>query len=338
MLTDMVRLASIGVGWWGGVLAEKATATGVAEIVACFARNVEKREAFAVAHGCRPAGSYDEVLADPSVEGVLIATSHESHRPLIEQAASAGKAIFVEKPLTTTVEDAEACVAAADAGGVILQVGHQRRRLAAEREIRRMLDAGEMGEIEMMEGSQSIPNGYSMPDEAWRWSESQSPLGSMTSLGIHKLDSFLYLAGPVRSVFAFSRKGRHRPIDEATALAFEFVSGAVGTLVTSFFTPRLVALTVSATDTTAIATEDGARLSLVRRTDPQPVEVPLIKVDPLADQLVEFARAIRGETRVEVDGRAGLEVVRVLAAAVESAATRRAVDVTRCRTSSDVTR
>ncbi len=317
-MAEKVRLASIGVGWWGGVLAEKVKTGELAEIVSCFARNPEKRAVFAATHGCRAAASYHQILSDPEIEGVLIATSHRSHRQLITEAAAAGKAIFVEKPMTTTVADGLACVEAAERAGVVLQVGHQRRRHPAEREIKRLLQHGDLGDIEMIEGSQSIPNGYTMPDEAWRWSEEESPLGGMTSLGIHKIDSFLYLAGPVRSVFTFSRKGRNRPIDEATVVAFEFTSGAVGSLVTSFFTPRVSTLTVSATEATAFSSEDGSRLSLVRRTDPTPTEVALTAIDAVADQLAEFARAIRGETTVEVDGRAGLEVVRVLAAAHQS--------------------
>ena len=66
------------------------------------------------------------LLADPRVEGILIATSNRSHRPLIEQAAAAGKAVFVDKPLTTTMSDGLAAVEAAEAAGIVLQVGHQR--------------------------------------------------------------------------------------------------------------------------------------------------------------------------------------------------------------------
>jgi predicted dehydrogenase len=324
---EHVRLGSIGLGWWGKVLAEAVANVPDASVTRCYARGEAGRAAFADQFGCRPADSLDELLADPEVDGVLIATSHQSHRSLIEEAAAAGKHVFVEKPLTTGVADGLAAVEAAEAAGVLLQVGHQRRRTTIERTMRRMVEAGEVGEIEMVEGSQSIPKGYTMPTEAWRWDTDQSPLGSMTSLGIHKIDSFHYLAGPIRSVFAFTRAGRFRPIDEATALAFEFESGAVGTLVTSFFVSRVVELTISGTDATLFSHGDGAVLEVQKRDETNRIEIPLTQIDPVLDQVTEFARAIRGEAEVEVTGRVALEVVRVLEAAAESARSKRAIDL-----------
>ena len=324
---QQVRLGSIGLGWWGKVLAEAVGKVPDVAITSCFARGEAGRATFADQFGCRPADSLEELLADPDIDGVLIATSHESHRTLIEQAAAAGKHVFVEKPLTTTVADGLASVEAAEAAGVLLQVGHQRRRNTIERTMRRMVEAGDVGDIEMVEASQSIPNGYTMPDEAWRWDATQSPLGSMTSLGIHKVDTFHYLAGPIRSVFAFTRAGRSKPIDEATALAFEFESGAVGTLVTSFFVARVVEMTIAGTDATVFSRIDGTVLEVQKRGEMNRTEIPLTHIDPVVDQLTEFARAIRGEAEVELTGRVALDVVRVLEAAAESARSRRAIDM-----------
>ncbi len=322
-----VGLASIGLGWWGKVLADAAVETGEIRIVSCFARREEGREAFAQKYGCRAASSLDDLLVDPEVEGVLIATSHRSHRDLIERAAAAGKAVFVDKPLTLSVADGKAAIAAAEKAGVVVQVGQQRRRKPANRKIRAMIDAGDLGELEALESVQSIPNGFRMPEQAWRWNAEESPLGGMTSLGIHKIDTMRYLAGPIKSVFCFTRPSRHFSIDEATALAIEFDSGAVGTLLTSFFTPVISEITVYGQEATAFNQADGTRLFVQKRGEVVRQEVELEQVDPEVDQLVEFARAIRGETTPEVGGREGLEIVSILEAAIESARTRRAVDV-----------
>ncbi len=326
-MTDIVKLASVGLGWWGKTLARGAAASGEAEVVTCFARRPEGREEFASEIGCRAAESWDAVLSDDEVQGVVIATSHESHRTLIEEAASAGKAVFVEKPLTTTVADGRAAVEAAEAAGIVFQVGQQRRRTAANRRIRAMLDAGELGEIQALYGVQSVPNGFRMPQEAWRWDATQSPLGGMTSLGVHKVDSMIYLAGPISSVFCFTRPGREVTIDEATVLALQFESGAVGTITTSFFTPRISELSVYGTKASAFNTADGSALGVQDVDSMETVTVPLDAIDPVADQMGEFARAIRGEAQVEVDGRAGLAVVAVLEAAVRSSETGQAVPV-----------
>jgi len=327
MSDDKVRLASVGLGWWGSELAAAVASTGRAEIVSCFSRGIEGREAFAAKHGCRAAGSLDELLADPEVEGVIIATSHQSHRSMIEQAASAGKHVFVEKPFTNSVEDGRAAVAAAREAGVLLQVGHQRRRTAAKRRIKAMLEAGELGDVETVVAHQSIPNGFKMPDEAWRWDPEQSPLGSMTSLGVHKIDTMHYLVGPIRTVFALTRPGRFRPIDEATVLAMEFENGALATLTTSFFTPVINDTAVFCTDGAAYSSGGGAKLKVQGRDDPAAEEVELDPIDPVVDQLAAFASAIRGEVPVEVDGEAGLAVVAVMEAAVQSAASAQAVEV-----------
>ena len=235
--------------------------------------------------------------------------------------------MFVDKPFTNTVEDGLAAIAAARDAGVLLQVGHQRRRTPAKRRIKAMLEAGELGDVETVVTNQSIPNGFKMPETAWRWDPDQSPLGSMTSLGVHKIDTINYLVGPVRRVFAFTRPGRVKPIDEATVLALELESGALATLTTSFFTPVVNDTTVFGTDAAAWSTKGGAKLKIQGRDDPEPVEVELEPIDELADQMAAFAAAVRGEAPVEVDGEAGLAVIAVMEAAVESAESGRAVDV-----------
>lgn len=330
-MTRPVGLASIGLGWWGKVLAEAANRSGEARIVTCYARGAEGRSAFADQFACRAADSLDDVLADPEVEGVLVATSHQSHRDLIERAAAAGKGVFVEKPLTTNVADAVAAVEAAERAGIPLQVGHQRRRTAADREIRRLIDEDRLGDIEALDGVHSVPNGFRMPETAWRWNPEESPLGSMTSLGIHKIDSMQYHAGPIRSVFCFTRSGRSHPIDEATVLALEFESGAVGTLVTSFFSAVCSELAVHGQSASAYNLADGTRLQLQIRGEATREDIELEAVDPVVDQLLEFTRAVRGEVAPEVDGRVALHVVEVLEAAMVSARDRRAVDIEEVR-------
>lgn len=324
---ETVGLGLIGLGWWGSVLANAAEAGEASRVVTCFARSEESRDEFAAKHGCRAASSLDDLLADPEVEGVLIATSHQSHRSLVEQAAAAGKHIFVEKPLTTTVADGRACLDAAASAGVLFQVGHQRRRTAANRRIKQMLEDGEIGDVETVVAQQSVPNGWKLPETAWRWDPEQSPLGSMTSLGVHKIDTMHYLVGPIARVSTFTRAGRSHPIDEATVVAFEFENGALATLTTSFFTPVVNEIAVFGSLAAAYNTNAGANLSVQRREDPAPEEVDLPEINPEVDEIAGFARAIRGEGPIEPDGEAGLAVIAVMEAAVESAETGRAIDV-----------
>lgn len=327
-MTEVVRVASVGVGWWGKELAEAATRSGRLDVVSCFARTPESRHTFAEAHGCREASSLAELLADDAVEGLLIATSHSTHRELIEKAAAAGKHVFVEKPLTLSAADGRAAVDAARDAGIVLQVGHQRRRFPAHRAIKGLIDDGSIGDIQMLEANHSLPNGFRMPDEAWRWNPEQSPLGSLTSLGLHQIDTFHYLAGPIAGVSVRTRAGRGDvTIDEATALLFDFESGAVGTLLTSFFTPWHISLSVHGTEGAAFADHDGSTLEFQRRGENERSPRPLEAMDGVADQLVEFADSVRGMKSPEVDGEMALAAIAVMEAGVESSRTGRRVAV-----------
>jgi len=326
-MSGAIGLGMVGVGEWARVLAAVIDRNSDAELVSCFSRTETARRQFASDFGCSPAGSLDELLDDDRVDGVIVATSHNSHVQIVQQAAAAGKAVFVEKPLATRPAEARTAVQAAEAAGVPLQVGHQRRRSAAIRRIKSLLEAGTLGDIELIEANQSLPSGDTMPPTAWRWDPSQSPLGSMTGLGVHKLDTLSFLAGPIDSVFAFTRAGRDVPVDEATALSLRFEGGALGTLVTSMFVPTVSEVRVHGRDASAFASKDGTRLHLLKRGSVESELVTLEETDPVRDEIDEFVKVVRGEMQPETDGRAGLAVVAALQAAVDSVASGRAMAV-----------
>ncbi len=317
-MSDKVRLASVGLGWWGNVLAEAAVAGG-AEVAGGFARTPETRDAFATKHGGRAYESYQAILGDPAVDGVLLATPHTTHAEQIEAAAAAGKHVFIEKPLTLTVSAGKRAVTAADDAGIVLQVGHNRRRQPANRRLKELIDSGQLGTVTMIETHQSVPNALGFKEGYWRANRTESPLGGMTSLGVHMIDTMTYLLGPVDRVFAFSRGILDAPpIDHATSIVFEFAAGALGYLGTSFVVPRTNSVAVHGTGGTASNDEDGTRFYLQDGQDPAPSEQPVEVIDTIADELSEFVRAIRGETTPETGGAEGLEVVAVLEAAIAS--------------------
>ncbi len=327
-MNDKVRLASVGLGWWGGVLADGVEAGDEAEIVSCFARTPETRSKFAEARGAREAASYEELLADDEVEGILLATSHVSHADLIEAAAGAGKHVFVEKPFTLTVQDGKRALAAAENAGIVLQVGHNKRRQAANRRLKQLIESGELGSVIMIETHQTAPMALNFAGEYWRASRDESPLGSMTSLGVHMIDTMHYLMGPVARVFAFSNRVLDGPaIDHVTSLVLEFETGQHGYLGTSFVVPPTVSLTVRGTGGTAWNEEDGAKFYRQNPTglgrEVESVEI----VDTVADEIAEFARAVRGGPAPETGGAEGLEVISVMAAALASSESGRAEPV-----------
>ena len=322
-----VGLGIVGVGWWGRVLADAIVDADGVDLTGGFARSHDARTAFASDYGTTTPDSLEAMLADPNLHGVVVATPHSTHRGIIEAAAAAGKAVLMEKPLALTVEEGRAAVATAEAAGIPLQVGHQRRRTAANRYIKHMIDAGDIGPIQMVEANQSVPNALGHADDAWRRDRTESPLGGMTSLGVHKVDTMHYLIGPMKRVSVFTKNQMDRPeIDEATVIAIEFESGAVGSLVTSFVVPVISRLSLYGIKASAFNDYDGTTLE-VQLTGGGREPIDLEPVDPVIDQLVEFGKVIRGEAEPETGAAEGMAVVSVLEAMVQSSETGTAVDV-----------
>lgn len=172
-----VRVAAVGVGMWGRMLADAAGRGTGLTIVACTSHSAENRAAFAKAYGCRGLPSYDAALADPEVEGVLITTPHSLHAAQVVAAARAGKHVFVEKPFTLTVADARRATEACRGAGAVLAVGHQRRRQAASRALKRLLDEGALGRVAQVEANISADIGFTLKPGSWRTVRAETPGG-----------------------------------------------------------------------------------------------------------------------------------------------------------------
>jgi predicted dehydrogenase len=263
---------------------------------------------------------------------VLVATPHSTHPAIIEQAASASKHVFIEKPLALTVAGARRAIRAAELAHVILQVGHRRRRQPANRRIKAMIDAGELGTVLQLEATYMDPGGFSSTLPGWRRDPRESPAGAMTALGVHMVDTFHFLVGRARRVSAFSKRiPSIGAIDQATTALIEFEGGAIGSINTSYYVPPIVTLVAYGTGGIAWNEEDGNRLFIQAADDTRRVEQAVETIDTVADELAEFVRCIRHGTEPETGGAAGLEVARVLEAAVESARSGRSVDLSALR-------
>jgi predicted dehydrogenase len=323
-----VRVAAVGVGGWGRTLADAARRGGGLSLVACTSRSAESRAAFAKTYGCRDVASYDKILVDPDVEGVIITTPHSLHADQVVAAAQAGKHVFVDKPFALTVADARRATQACHRAGVVLAVGHQRRRQAASRAIKSLIDQGALGRVAQIEGNFSGDMGFTFKPGLWRADRGETPGGSMTNIGIHHVDTYQYLLGPIARVMAFSRRVAliGVDVDDATSIVLEFGSGSLGYLGTSWVhANRTAMITLHGTDAQAWSEADGTRLFLARRGQPERAAVALTPVDPLVEELEEFARCVRQHARPEVGGEVAAANVAVLEAIVESAATGRAV-------------
>ena len=165
----MINAAIVGLGWWGRVLTDAVQGKSDAiRIVAGQTRTRSKAEEYATEKGFRLLDTYADVLADPEVQAVVLATPHSAHRDQIIAAAEAGKHVFVEKPITLTVADAEAALSAVDAAGVGFGIGFNRRFAPAILELKQRIDSGALGTLLHFEGTMTAPIGLTLAAEAWR--------------------------------------------------------------------------------------------------------------------------------------------------------------------------
>lgn len=327
---NALRTGSIGLGWWGGTLAEKGRLAGL-ELVSCFARNEASREKFAGEHGCRPTTSLDEMLSDPELEAVLIATPHSTHADLVSEAAAAGKHVFVDKPFTLTVAEGKRAIAAAEASSVVLQVGHNRRRQPANRRIKSMVDDGDLGLVHYAEANLSYPKGLN-PRTGWRGEPEESPAGGMTGLGVHMADNLNYLLGRAARVAAFSRQiiGVSK-LDDATTATIEYHEGPLAFLGTSMVIPDIARTAVWGTEGAACNDRDGERFLTQEIGSKDWVEHEVETLDTVKDQLEEFASNVRNRKTPETGGPEALEATVILEGIVESATRGTVVDLDEVR-------
>jgi predicted dehydrogenase len=289
------------------------------EVAACFARNEAAREKFAQRYNSRAAESYEALASDPGVDALFLATPHSTHADLIEIAANHGKHVFVEKPLTLTVAEGKRALAAAQRNGVVLMVGHNRRRQTANRRIKAMIDAGELGVVHLLQGHINVPKDQ-VPRKGWRSDRDESPVGGMTALGVHMIDTFRYFAGPIDRVSVMSKQlwaaGR---TDDISIINMEFARGPLGQLATSIVLPKITTTAVVGTSAAVWNEDDGQHLYVQPVDDTTRTEVSVEPNDTIADEIDAFARAVIDGEQPETGGVEGLEVVAVLEAIVASA-------------------
>ena len=200
----MLKTAQVGLGWWGQQVTQCLKDSDVIEIVCGVDPFPAAAEKYTAAFGLPVISEFDQVLADPKIEAVILCTPHGLHEQQVIAAAAAGKQIFCEKPLSLESKSVGRMLAACRKAGIILGVGHERRFEASWQEIKRLVDTGELGTILHVEGDFSHDKFLNTPGDNWRGSKKESPAAGMTGMGVHLTDMLLSLVGPVVEVHAMT--------------------------------------------------------------------------------------------------------------------------------------
>src|SRR5262245_783872 len=214
----VIKLAVIGVGAWG-INHVRASARlserGGSEVAyLCDLSADARKKASRLAPRAQAVESPEAIIADPSVDAVVIATPAVTHARLAGAALAAGKHVFVEKPLALSSADAKSVVDAANAARKILMVGHLMLYHPAIDRLRRMIDDGELGTVYYLY-AQRVNLGKLRTDENALW-----------SLAPHDISIILSLLG-VLPISVSARGGTYlqRGVEDVVFVSLRFASG-----------------------------------------------------------------------------------------------------------------
>ena len=314
----MLDAAIVGLGRWGQNHVNSVQ--GVSQKVR-FTRGVvrhpEKVQEFADKQGLRLSSDYAELLADPAIKIIVLATPNSQHPAQIIAAAKAGKAVLCEKPLALTRADAERAVLACQNAGVPLGVGQDKRFWPSMRELKRVVDSGALGEVLHVEGHFSNENASNKLHYGWRESPGEAPGGSITATGIHILDAFISLIGPVRRVAVQQILQRPPPESlDTLAITFEFANRVSGVLCGVRATPLFWRVHVFGNRGSAEAV--GPTEFILRMSGAQPERRNFEPVNALRCALEAFADAVEGRAAYPIPVAQMIDVIAGLEAIVKA--------------------
>jgi predicted dehydrogenase len=333
------RIAVVGAGLIGRRHVEAALAEPTVELVGIVDPAEEAREVASRAQVPWFA-TMPQLFDRARPDGVIVATPNQMHLAHGLEAIAGGVATLIEKPIADSVAAARELVASAEARGVALAVGHHRRHNPLIGEAKAIIAAGRLGRIVTVHGSFWLmkPDDYFAP--AWRRSPGAGPI--LVNL-IHDVDLLRHLVGDVVEVQAMhSNAVRGHPVEETAVVLLRFANGALGTLSASDTVVAPWSWEQTAGENPAYPqTEQGCYqiggthgalsvptlelwTNVAQRGWWEPFNVErrhLVKVDPLANQMRQFARVARGNEAPLVPGREGLatlEVIEAIKRAAES--------------------
>jgi predicted dehydrogenase len=319
-VTAALRVGVVGLGYWGPNLARNFAAIAGSEVTwLCDADEAARERVARTLPAARTTPEIDELLADPDLDAVVLATPVPTHAELAVRVLEAGKHCFVEKPLAQSAADAERAVAAAQRADRVLMVGHLLEYHPGVRRLKDLTESGELGDDIYYIYGNRLNLGKLRADENALW-----------SLGAHDVSVVLYLAGeePVE-VHAHGESYVQPGVEDVVFCFMRFPSGLAAHLHLSWLDPHKERR-FTVVGSQKMATFDDMELErkltvydkgfdedsrgygeyITRSGDVFSPRIP--NVEPLRVECEHFIDAIRSGQPPRSDGASGLRVVRVL--------------------------
>lgn len=322
-----MRIGIVGAGGMGNVHARHhRNIPGVEPAV--FDIDPERRKALAERWKVSEKGSFEETLKWADAIDLCIPTP--LHLELGMKVIAAGKALFVEKPIAGTVEDAATLVSAAQKAGVPLMPGHVVRFFPEFKKAHEVIESGEIGNP----AAARTRRGGGMPKGAGLWFSDHSKSGGvLLDLAIHDFDWLRWTLGEVKSVFSKSLSSLRGEGPDYALTTLQFDSGAVAHVEATWMDPSGFRVTFEVCGSGGMIEYDSRLTpSLKTSLDGSPTvnEAPLAPTDdPYYNQLSGFVAAVQGGKEPPVTGFDGLMAVSIATAAIESAQTGKIVSPAR---------
>jgi predicted dehydrogenase len=323
------RVAVVGLGYWGPNLVRVLIERTDVEVGWICDSDVSRLERFGRRYpSVQLTQDLDEVLDDPCVDGVLLATPVFTHYELTRRCLEAGKHTFVEKPLAPSTAQAEELIALSQDRGLSLMCGHTFLYSPPVRAVRDLIRAGDLGELYFVSASR-VNLGLHQRDVSVIW-----------DLGPHDFSILLYWLGTApNTIRATGRDSIVPGIADVAFVTMEFGSGLIASVELSWLAPSKLRRTVIVGSRQMVVYEDGGAEAIkiydrgVDYKDPETfgeyhlsyrsgdILSPKLETDePLALQVADFLRAVRGRERPAHDLSLARDVVRLAEAAQTSLA------------------
>ncbi|MEZ4605836.1 MAG: Gfo/Idh/MocA family oxidoreductase [Deinococcales bacterium] len=274
---------------------------------------------------------YQDLIAREDINAISICTPNAYHAPITLAAAKTGKHVLCEKPISMSLEDAEAMIQACEQAKVVLQIGHHMRSAAAPNYAKKLIQQGAIGDIAFVRLRQSHDWGGAKEVRGVFGSKAHSGGGTLLDNGCHMMDLARYFAGDVEDIFARITKAKFKNIEvEDTSVAnVRFASGALGSIENAW-------TATGWEEAFWIYGTEGALEYTNRYGNPQlryafrgggqstwsDTDLALYTFQDDKGHLQQehnFISAIKGEGPIVCSGQDGLEALRLVIAAYESA-------------------
>jgi predicted dehydrogenase len=235
-----IGYAVIGLGRIAGHFMPGVLSTTNSQITALVSGHRDKAVRIAAEYGVPQSSIYnydnfDEIARNPAVGAVYVALPNSMHAEYAIRAAKAGKHVLCEKPMSTTVADAEAMIAACKAAKVKLMIAYRCHYEPTNLKAIRLIRDGALGQVQAIESA----NGFNIAPREWRLNKKLAGGGPLFDVGIYSLNACRYLTGEEPSqisVYAsvIDRDGRFNQVEENVSWTMKFPSGIVASCNTTY--------------------------------------------------------------------------------------------------------